>query len=314
VMPVPKPTSKIKRALSELHDLPAEAEQEIRDLTEAKQRITALKRELTMVKRVQPAPDVKDVEIQVTKAVVAAEDRLHRHYQNLLKRFNEVANSVRRVTAGAADAMEILQEMDSAFSMRRLETYEPIPYQERKAEALESMARSTAQEINRVVNEEAENPIGGGLGRMLAALVRAHPEPLSTSQVATLSRLKASGGTFKTYLSRLKTQGYAERTNGDQWVATLDGFTAVGGKPPQQTPEELIEMWKASIGGTPAKMLDLLVQYHSHKYLVTLDQLADELGMTASGGTFKTYVSRLRSNGLATTEGNIITASEDLFR
>ena len=41
--------------------------------------------------------------------------------------------------------------------------------------------------------------------------------------------------------------------------------------------------------------------------------LADRVGMTATGGTFQTYLSRLKSNGLIEVAGRKITLTEILF-
>jgi hypothetical protein len=40
---------------------------------------------------------------------------------------------------------------------------------------------------------------------------------------------------------------------------------------------------------------------------------ADRVGMTATGGTFQTYLSRLKSNGLIEVAGRKITLTEILF-
>lgn len=57
-------------------------------------------------------------------------------------------------------------------------------------------------------------------------------------------------------------------------------------------------------------MLEALVAIYPHS--LTLSDLGDRLEMTASGGTFKTYLSMLRSNGLAEGKSEI-SASESLF-
>ena len=41
--------------------------------------------------------------------------------------------------------------------------------------------------------------------------------------------------------------------------------------------------------------------------------LADRVGMTATGGTFQTYLSRLKTNGLINITGRKITAGGTLF-
>ena len=147
--------------------------------------------------------------------------------------------------------------------------------------------------------------------RVLKVLAQRQPAALTTAQWATLAILKKSGGTWSTYVSRLKTAGYVER-DGDRWRITPAGIRAAGQVPRAPRPgPELIASWKASIGGGAARMLDVLVSVYPNAS--DRANLADRLNMAASGGTFLTYLSRLKSNGLVTVQGRKIRASEALF-
>lgn len=57
--------------------------------------------------------------------------------------------------------------------------------------------------------------------------------------------------------------------------------------------------------------LELLVELAGEP--IAKDELADRVGMTVTGGTFQTYLSTLRRNGLAEVEGGMVRASESLF-
>ena len=58
-------------------------------------------------------------------------------------------------------------------------------------------------------------------------------------------------------------------------------------------------MWCRAVGGGAGRLLRLLAD----RGLLTRDELAEAADMTASGGTFGTYLSRLRSNGLIEEDG-----------
>lgn len=58
-----------------------------------------------------------------------------------------------------------------------------------------------------------------GAARMLQAVIDAHPEGLTKAQLADVSGVTASGGTFSTYLGELRRNGLIEQ-RGDQIVAT----------------------------------------------------------------------------------------------
>jgi hypothetical protein len=79
--------------------------------------------------------------------------------------------------------------------------------------------------------------------------------------------------------------------------------------PPSPGPE-LARWWAAKIHGTP-KLVDVLID--AWPDLLPKDELAERIGMTASGGSFQAYVSRLRSPGLIEIEGGGIRLSNEVM-
>lgn len=136
----------------------------------------------------------------------------------------------------------------------------------------------------------------GAERKPLALLAAAYPAGYTEAQWASLAGFKRTGGTWSTYKSRLRTKAAVEQ-RGDLWFATEAGVDAIGGDIPTmpRTPEERLAMWKSKIAGV-GPMLDFLFNYYPAP--ASRDFIADNLGMAAGGGTFGTYLSRLRSNGL----------------
>ncbi|MES0168189.1 DUF87 domain-containing protein [Mesorhizobium sp. M0027] len=158
----------------------------------------------------------------------------------------------------------------------------------------------------RAVNQIPEKPASGkpasrsiDLGaerRPLALLVAAYPAGYTEAQWASLAGFKRTGGTWGTYKSRLRTKGAVEQ-RGDLWFATQVGVDAIGGDIPDmpRTPDERLAMWKSKIAAV-GPMLDVLRNFYPNQ--ISRDDLAQQIGMAAGGGSFGTYLSRLRSNGL----------------
>lgn len=177
----------------------------------------------------------------------------------------------------------------------------PVPVPVAAAPAPRPKARSTAR---RGRGEGAEL-------RILRVLV-AHGRPATMRQWATLAGLSAKGGTWSTYVSRLRTSGYLGAGVGGTWFVNDAGRDAAGevGSPPSS--EELVGRWCEAVGaGGAGRMLAVL----AGRYPATVDReaLAEELGLAASGGTFSTYLSRLVSNGLATRLPEGVRAAGELF-
>lgn len=149
--------------------------------------------------------------------------------------------------------------------------------------------------------------IRGGAKRMLEILVSRHPVRFTEAQWATLSGLKRTGGTWATYKSRLVTAGLVERS-GDLWAATDDAVRQHGDLRRPVNPVEIIEDWKRKLGRGPARMIDVLLERGARG--MTREELAVAVDLEPSGGTFATYLSRLRSNGLVTVESGGIVLSD----
>ncbi|MBN9497822.1 MAG: DUF853 family protein [Alphaproteobacteria bacterium] len=152
---------------------------------------------------------------------------------------------------------------------------------------------------------------GGAEMRILRVLAQRHPARFTIAQWATLAGMKKSGGTWNTYVSRLRTAGYIDQSNG-MVCATAAGLAAAGSMPAQpQTAAEIQAMWRESLGAAVGRMLDRVLEAYPNP--IDRTSLAEALGMAASGGTFNTYLSRLRSNGLVTSDGRGVLAADILF-
>lgn len=158
------------------------------------------------------------------------------------------------------------------------------------------------------VNGHAE-PKGGAELRILRVLAARAPARFTRPQWATLSGMKRTGGTWQTYVSRLRQAGYIDERDG------LVGLTAAGAKAAghvtRPSAGSVIADWKEALGSGPAKMIDQIIG--AHPAGMDRANLADSVGMTATGGTFQTYLSRLKSNGLIEVSGRRIKASDALF-
>jgi hypothetical protein len=144
---------------------------------------------------------------------------------------------------------------------------------------------------------EAAPPQGGsdgdGAARMLRALASRHPRPLTREQLGVLAVIKPSGGSFGTYVSKLKTSRLIE-IQGGLLSLTPAGLQAA---PPGAQPgaEQLLDTWRGKLDGKAKDMLLLLAQAVVD---MTKAEIAQEVGMDVAGGSFGTYLSRLKSNGL----------------
>lgn len=146
----------------------------------------------------------------------------------------------------------------------------------------------------------------GGCWRMLESLVSRHPARFTEAQWATMSSLKRTGGTWSTYKSRLVTSGWVER-EGDYWRASDAAVKEYGHVACARDRGDVISEWKSKLGSGPSRMIDALKDGP-----LSRDDLAEACDLTANAGTFSTYLSRLRSNGLVAVNGLMVELTEEL--
>ena len=286
--PTPPPSEKVRVALAKLTDLPKEAEEEARTSVDLRRELAEARRKLTMAERGAPAIDPKAVETARTQGYREGRQ------------------------AGLLEAAPILQRMAEGTAVTAKTASEAI------ARALQSLPKAPPPVK---IERKYSNPIPRSLNgsgarsgaelRILKVLAQRHPARFTMAQWATLAGMKRTGGTWNTYVSRCRSAGYLDEAGG-QFGVTGEGMAACGAVPEQpQSSEDVIAMWRTALGSGPSKILDVLVA--AHPSLVHRDALAAETGMTASGGTFNTYLSRLSGNGLIERTRDGIRASEALF-
>lgn len=150
-----------------------------------------------------------------------------------------------------------------------------------------------------------------GARRIVDVVARHHPMRLTKAQIATLSNLKVTGGTWSTYWGNVKRAGLIVEQGNE--VAITDAGLEYAGitEPDPMTADEILAMWRSKLKKGARAMLDVLVE--SYPSWVGRQQLADSVSMEVTGGTFSTYLGTLRRNGLIEVEGSEVRASEVLF-
>lgn len=159
--------------------------------------------------------------------------------------------------------------------------------------------------------DPADVKITGGAKRMLDALSSRYPMTFTKSQLALVAKMSPRSGSYSTYLSRLRSAGYLVESDGQISISEA-GLEYVGVTPAEpQSQDELLAMWSNNLSGGARRMFDYLVQEYPRS--VSKPELGEVIDMSSSSGSFSTYLSRLKSNGLIKVNGTEVKASEDLF-
>lgn len=157
-----------------------------------------------------------------------------------------------------------------------------------------------------------EANLRSGAVRMLGEIASRYPIKLTRSQLATLVGMAPTGGTYNTYLGELKRRGLLSEDRDGSLQATQEGLDFAGQVPPApSTHAEVLDRWVRSLRKGNARMLTAIARLHPAG--ISKPDLAAELGMEVSGGTFNTYLGILRRNELVVVDGDQVTASDALW-
>lgn len=149
-----------------------------------------------------------------------------------------------------------------------------------------------------------------GALRILEAIATRHPLKLTKSQVGLFSKFKISGGSFTSYLSELRKGGYLFEEQGF-FSASEAGIERAGVEinAPHDS-ASVIEMWKKALRPGEVRMLDVLLE---DRDWISKIELGARVGSSAAGGSFTSYLSVLRTNGIVEVQGNQVRVSDSLF-
>jgi hypothetical protein len=284
--------------LEAVNALLAKAGEDIKanDPRHLKAEVQRLSRELASAKKQEPAavpswPDQREEVRRLIEELAATSAALER----LTASANELQR--RHKLAAAALGGESIH-IPAVTSPQRRVAPAPPPAQRQPAPAREPL------------QSEGNGAVPHGCAKPLAALAGVYPAGMTEAQWATSAGYKRTGGTWQAYRSRLRSAGLIENRDG-LWFATEEGAHAVGDVelPPAPGPD-LARWWAGKIHGTP-KLVEALIEAWPHA--LTKEELAERIGMTASGGSFQAYVSRLRSPGLIDQQGGEIRLSEEVM-
>jgi len=142
--------------------------------------------------------------------------------------------------------------------------------------------------------------VGGGLRRMMIAL--AQRPGLTNRQLGVRAGLSSRSGTFSTYLSRGRSEGWIA-DQGDTRSLTALGREALGNFEPLPEGRELLRYWLHELGGGASRMLAALAEVYPRS--LTNEQLGEAAGISHRSGTFSTYLSRMRTLELVEGRGEL---------
>lgn len=312
----PATPAAVQDVLAAFDDVPREAKEEARTIEELQAQVDTLSRQLKKAQKgvaIAPAVDVEKIraeaKLEAEKAVSAHRTKL----EGIQGRATMVRDESIRITG-------LLEELSAELARFTLSPATVQPRQRLHSTTVEEPRASgaTSPDEGRGADSVKSNGNGAHIGgtpqKILNALLllevcKVRPAPKEV--VGGIVGIVSSSGTWRTYMSRLNTEdlivkhpdGSLELSEKGRAFATDEGLPA--------SRRELHELWLARLSGKPRQMLAFLL--HCYPDSVTREALGAHVGIRESG-TYRTYLSKLRSRGLAVdTKDGELRAADLLF-
>lgn len=230
---------------------------------------------------------------------------------NGLKRTtSRVGEAIKQAETAARESTESLKHLvDALDTLRDVESYAEDAARVSSGKRSSPRTALPAPKRSAPVPTNGDASVGqGGLRRILVALAQ-RPQGLTNRQIGVRAGLSSRSGTFSTYISRGRTQGWIEGRG--TLVITTAGREALGNYEALPTGDALLAYWLGELGNSGASRL-LRAIADAYPRALSNAEAAEAAGLSHRSGTFSTYVSKLRTLQLIEGRGEL-SASEELF-
>lgn len=297
---VPATPNAIKKILGKLADIPEEAEKELNTKKELEDEIKRLKGELRSAKSSNPSiPAKQDDKLKQQLSLLQSQLKEEQRICLLYKK-QSVSRGVLldKIKNQITDQVEVRIE-SATISVPTIVSNPTAQNQKTYTQPIRQSAPSNGT-------------VTSGAMRMLKAAAMFHPDQITKTRMAALARLSHTSGSFGTYLSTLKRDGLLIG-DGNLYTITNEGLSQAGEVDSLPTdPEELVNLWCDVIGENGAsRMLRALAANYPNE--MSKPDLGEAVSMNSTSGSFGTYLSTLKRNGLIKINGQSVKVSEELF-
>lgn len=280
----PAPTSKVKQILAKLADLPQQAEEEVQDRSALRKRVSELERELRSAS--------KDVKIDKDAVLRAAERIAKGDTTEKSKVIRALFKSFERTISQSLSVLAT--EVDNSLRKIDLSWGDDKPVVSMKP--LEIRLQMPTSRPKKTSDGSVPEKMGKGERLILKFLALRNGRSFSKQQIGAMTGYASGGGSFNTYLSRLRTAGLIADQGGKITLYDLNLAVEILGEEYSAEDRSSLEDWMKRLGGGAKKIYEVLLKNPGSEF--TKEELGHAVGMESNGGSFNTYISRLATLGL----------------
>lgn len=288
--PTPPPSAKVRALLEKsFADLPKQAAEEARNLTDMQKEVTRLKGALTRAERgVAEKVVEKTVTVVDDRAVQRAVNAALKPHQDYESR---VLLQIHRATKGlhsVVDSLEALSQLEQPNGVH------PLPAATRVATPIQprTIERFKPQRIASDTTGDVPAPQQRILDAISWFNAMGTGAP-TRGNVGAVLGVSSESGSFRNYLGALRSAGYIDYPTEGSLVLTEAGQQiARAGEGPSSL-EELHDTWFSKLPGPQEKILRTVVEAYPNP--IAREEIGAMLGVSHESGSFRNYLGALRS-------------------
>ncbi len=325
----PKASDAIRHIVSQLADLPQQAEREAHDLASAEKRIRELERELKT--RPQPSPatteivevpiikpaELKRIEAALAKLITLSE-RSEKERDKLIE-LSQMYEAARLEARAACDELKTALAI-SATPMRSAPVA-PLPSVASRSRAAAAARAPRASQPSQASSSASSSDlvISKTQQRILNALAWyesiGNPEP-SNLQIGAVALIDASGGHYSNTVGPLSSAGLIHRgegrmrlTDAGRTLASVPKRVGTLGEYHNVLRERVLKVRSAS--KRTVDILNAIIEYGGNE--ISNEEIGNIVGIDYTGGHFSNTIGPLSTLGLIERRGGVVRPTEILF-
>jgi uncharacterized protein len=316
--PAPPARAAVLKVLTQLIDLPKEAEEEARTVQDLQRRNADLERRIRQAEKgvatktvEKPVVDQGAIDKAVARAVASERDRIRRWRSDFEKLVIRVDETVGRANAVRTGLSFVIQEMGENVATPGARITPKDHRLNPSSSVVSGISKPERRSDGHAGGDSRKRPatdsaLPVGERKTLIAIAQ-YPEGAQRDQLSVLTGYKKSSR--NAYVSRLASAGLLE-SRGDLLVVTDAGIDALGPDFEQMPQgEQLQEYWLARLPEGERKILQVLI--NNYPETVSREVLDESTGYKKSSRN--AYISRLTAKRLVKAAGSELRASANLF-
>ncbi len=249
------------------------------------------------VKEPKPKPAITDAQLARLEAIAKRLDARAESAQAAAGALGDVVSDLQEAARVIRVAVEPRASTPTAAPIQRWQPPRAMPQAPRPTATPPPPRFDASSRTLTAVSppfERSKEPapgVTGGLRRILVALAQ-RPGGLTNRQIGIRAGLSSQSGTFSTYISRARGEGWIA-DGGDLRQITAKGLSALGDYDPLPTGPALAAFWLREMGDSgAARILRALIDSYPEE--LTHEETGKRAALSHQSGTFSTYVSKLR--------------------